>query len=495
MQENKTSYRKIFQATTIFGGVQVFNIIIGIIRSKFIAILLGPEGMGISGLLTSTIGFISGLTGFGLGTSAIKNVSAANASGNKKRIAVIVIVLRRLVWITGLLGTIITIILSPWLSKITFGNKNYTFAFILLSVTLLLNQISTGQSVLLRGTHRLKELAKSGMAGSALGLLITVPLYYFMRLKGIVPGIIISSVIALFFTWYYASKVKIDRVYVSKTRTFAEGKDMIKMGFMISLSGLITYGTSYLLRIYISNTGGVEQVGLYSAGFAIIGTYVGMIFTAMGTDYYPRLSAVASNNNQSRELINQQSEVAILILGPLFAFLIIFFNWIVILLYSTQFIAIIEMVHWAVLGMYFKAATWSIGFILLAKGASRTFFWNELAGNFYIFLFNIAGYKLAGLEGLGISFMAAYIVYFIQVFLVASVKYSFYFNKVFYRVAIIQFILSLLCFLFTRILSSSYTFIIGSLLIILSGLHSFKELDKRIDLVRLLKSKLKNVQN
>ena len=259
MPESKQSYRQIFKATTLFGGVQVFNILIGIIRSKFIAVLLGPEGMGISGLLTSTTGFISGLTGFGLGTSAVKNVSSANATGNKTRMSIVVTVFKRLVWITGLLGMIVTIVLSPWLSKITFGNKDYTFAFILISVTLLLNQISTGQGVLLRGTHRIKELAKSGMAGSLLGLLITIPLYYFLRLKGIVPGIIISSIIALIFTWYYSSKVKIEKVYVSKARTIAEGRDIIKMGFMISLSGLISYGVSYLIRIYISNTGGVGR--------------------------------------------------------------------------------------------------------------------------------------------------------------------------------------------------------------------------------------------
>ncbi|NSW94260.1 MAG: oligosaccharide flippase family protein, partial [Bacteroidales bacterium] len=122
MTEDQKSYRQIFKATTLFGGVQVFNIIIGIIRSKFIAVLLGPEGMGISGLLTSTTGFISGLTGFGLGTSAVKNISEANATGNRERISVVVTVFRRLVWITGLLGMVVTIILSPWLSKITFGN-------------------------------------------------------------------------------------------------------------------------------------------------------------------------------------------------------------------------------------------------------------------------------------------------------------------------------------------------------------------------------------
>ncbi|MEG2281843.1 MAG: O-antigen translocase, partial [Rikenellaceae bacterium] len=61
-QSDKKAYRDIVKATSVFGGVQVFNILIGIVRSKIIAILLGPEGMGISGLLQSATSLITGLT-------------------------------------------------------------------------------------------------------------------------------------------------------------------------------------------------------------------------------------------------------------------------------------------------------------------------------------------------------------------------------------------------------------------------------------------------
>src|SRR5512145_1933677 len=129
MSEQVASYRQIMKATSLFGGVQVFNIILSIIRSKFIAVLLGPAGMGISGLLTSATGLISSLTNFGLTTSAVKDVATANASGHQMRISIIVTVLRRLVWITGTLGALITLIFSPWLSQYTFGNSSFTIAF------------------------------------------------------------------------------------------------------------------------------------------------------------------------------------------------------------------------------------------------------------------------------------------------------------------------------------------------------------------------------
>jgi O-antigen/teichoic acid export membrane protein len=483
MSDQQTSYRQIMKATSIFGGVQVFQIIIQVIRSKFIAVLLGPAGMGIVGLLTSTTGLISSLTNFGLGTSAVKDVAAANASGNDIRIATIVTVLRRWVWITGLLGTILTLILSPWLSQLTFGNRDYTLAFIWLSITLLFQQLSTGQLVLLQGMRKLQHLAKASITGSLFGLFISVPIYYFYGIDGIVPAIILSSITTMVLSWYFAGKVVIQPVVVTRVRTLAEGREMLKMGLMISLTGLIGLGVAYLVRIYISHKGGVAQVGLYNAGFMIINTYVGLVFTAMGTDYYPRLAGVASDRSKTNNAINQQAEIAVLILAPILAVFLVFISWIVILLYSTKFVEISGMIHWAALGMFFKATSWAIAFILLAKGASKLFFWNEVVANIYMLALNLIGYKLYGLDGLGISFLIGYLFYLLQVYFVTKFKYSFAFDGVFYKIFSVQLLIAIMCFLTIKMISAPYSYLIGSLLIIVSTLYSLKELDKRIGLM------------
>ena len=482
MSEQQSSYRQIMKATSIFGGVQVFQILIGIIRSKFIAVLLGPLGMGISGLLTSTTGFVAALTNFGLSTSAVRDISAAHSTGNETRLATVSKVFRRWVWVTGLLGAVLTAALSPWLSQLTFGNRDYTYAFIWISITLLLNQISAGQSVMLRGMRQIRYMAQASLTGSIIGLFTTIPLYYFYGVKGIVPGIIVTAVTSLILTWYYARKLNIKPIYVSKARTIAEGKGMLKMGFMISLSGLITLGAAYIVRIFISNTGGVDQVGLYNAGFAIIGTYVGMVFTAMSTDYYPRLAAVSNSNEKCKEVINQQAEIAILLLAPILMIFLVYINWVVIILYSTKFTPINDMILYAALGMFFKAASWSMAFIFLAKGASQLFFWNELITNIYLLGLNIIGYKYFGLKGLGVSFMVAYFLYVIQVYFVSRYKYQFSFTPEFYKIFGLQFGLAVICLVLVKLLSNPYSYIVGSLFIIASVYMAYKELDKRLDL-------------
>jgi O-antigen/teichoic acid export membrane protein len=479
------------KATSLFGGVQVVNIVIAIVRSKVIAVFLGPAGMGIAGLLTSSTGLVKALTNFGLGTSAVRNIAASYASKDDNRVRKTVVVFRRLVWITGLIGTVSTVVLAPILSELSFGNKDYTIAFMWLGITLLLQQLASGRMVILQGTRKLKLLAKANLLGSIIGLLVSVPLYYYQGVAGIVPALVITALTTFLVAWYFANQVQVESISVTRKETIDEGKGMLKMGFMLSLSGLITMGASYIIRIFISKTGSLEDVGLYSAGFAIIGTYVGLVFSAMGTDYYQRLSGVAHDNEKAKSLINQQAEIAVLILAPILAVFLIFIYWVIVLLYSTQFVAANGLIQWAALGMYFKAVSWSIGYLFLAKGASKVFFWSEVLSNAYLLLFNLLGYKYFGLTGMGISFLISYILALIQVYFISKVKYSFFFSLEFYKIFGIQFVLGLSCFIAVQFLRAPYTYMVGVPLIIFSICYSIIELDKRLELKTLI-NKYKN---
>jgi O-antigen/teichoic acid export membrane protein len=321
--------------------------------------------------------------------------------------------------------------------------------------------------------------------------MISTPIYYFFKINGIVPSIILMSLASLLRTWYYSRKVKFEKVTVNKTEILTEGKDMLKLGFMIGLSGLISLFASYLLRIYISNTGGIEQVGLYTAGFAFINTYVSLISSAMGTDYYPRLSAVAHDNNRSRVMINQQAEVTLLILGPIITTFIIYIHLIIIIFYSKQFIPVDEMLNYGAIGTFFKATSWAIAFIILAKGNSQLFFVNELSGNIYMLCFNIIGYKFLGLTGLGISFMVGYFVYHVQVWLISKHKFEFYFNNEAYKIFLVQFLFSGVSIFLVKFIGGITSYIIGTLIILIASTHSFIEINKRISVSSFLKKLLK----
>jgi len=265
---------------------------------------------------------------------------------------------------------------------------------------------------------------------------------------------------------------------------------MLRMGIMLSLSSITVLAASYLVRIYISHKGGVEQVGLYNAGFAIVNSYVGMVFTAMGTDYFPRLSGFIHDREKAMSTVNDQAEIALLILAPIITIFLIFINWVVILFYSNEFTGIRNMIHFAVLGMFFKAISWPIAYIFIAKGHTKLFFYNELIANSYFLGLKIAGYHLGGLDGVGFAFLINYFLYFIQVYVVAVKKYEFKFTKEFGKVFRIQFAIGVLCFISVKLLKAPYVYIPGSIFIVLSTWYSLKELNNRMALISLIRSKI-----
>ncbi len=491
MSENKVSYRQIMKSTSIFGGVQVFNILIAIIRSKFVAVLLGPAGMGIMGLLTTTLSMVGAATNFGLSTSAVRDIAEAHNTQNHEKIKETISIFRKLIWLTGILGMGLTIVLSPFLSKLTFGNYNYTLAFIALSITLLIGQLAAGQIVLLQGLRKIKWLAKAGLFASLLGLITSLPLYYFFGQDGIVPALIVTAIFLFFINYYFANKIDVDSEFISIKAALKKGKGMLKLGFMLSLSGMITAFCSYIIRIFIANDGGVEDVGLYNAGFTLISVYIGMVFTAMATDYYPRLAGANKNTETSNSIINQQSEIALLILAPLICTFLIFINCIIILLYSTKFLPISEMVHWAMLGVYFKSVSWAIGYLILAKGDSKFFFWNELISSAYLLMFNVIGYKIAGLTGLGVSFLLGYILHFFQMLYVSTKFYHFRLEKSLLKIFLVSITFGVICFIVATNLQGLLMYTIGSCNIIGVIFFSFHFLNKKLNLVELFNSKFK----
>lgn len=479
-------FKEGLKATGLFGGVQIFKILISIINTKFVAVLLGPTGIGIQGLLNSTTGMISNVSGLGLGTSAVRDVSAAYSSGEQSKFNRIVSIFRRLVWYTGLLGLLICAFGSPLWSKSAFGNLDYIWAFIILSITILLGQISSGQGVVLQGTRSFKNMAKSSIIGSVLGLFTGIPSYFLWGIKGIVPAMVLSSITSICLTHYYSKKIKTEKVVLSFKEVFSEGNIMLKMGVFVAIQSFLNLLCAYLVRIYISHTGTIADVGLYNSGFNIIGTYVGMVFTAMGTEYYPRLSSYANDRDSFVNAINQQLELALLLVAPLISFFLIFGELAITILYSTKFLGATMMIMWGVFGIFFKVPSWCIGFAFLAKGDSKAFFWNEFISEIVLLTFNISLYSIWGLNGLGISFLLGYVYYLIQCYVVCKIRYDYSMDPIILKIFIPQFILSSLIFFISAEFPPIIKYTVGMFLSLVSMYLAYKKLNKKLDVKGLV---------
>jgi antigen flippase len=132
------------------------------------------------------------------------------------------------------------------------------------------------------------------------------------------------------------------------------------------------------VRIMVLRRIGYEATGFYQAAWTLGGVYVGFILQAMGTDFYPRLTAAADDNDQCNRLVNEQTEVGLLLAGPGILATLALAPLVLRLFYSSGFLAAVGVLRWICLGSLLQVVTWPMGYVLIAKGRQALFFGTEM---------------------------------------------------------------------------------------------------------------------
>ena len=406
-----SSYGQILKSSSIIGGAQGLNYIIGMVRTKFVAVLLGPSGVGLVGLYMSATSLVGAFSELGIGSSGVREVAEAHGKGAPEQIAQTIKTLRRACWVTGILGWFLTAALSYPLSIWTFGSGAKTWEIALLGATLLLGSISGGQTALLQGVRRIGDLARLNVVSVLATTLIAVFLYYWLGERGIVPVLLITAVFNLAASWWFARRVEVDDVDQPIAETWLNSKRLVGLGLAIMWSGLLNAGVALAIRSLIVRNVGIEANGIYQAAWGISGMFASFILGAMGYDFYPRLTAVADDNHATRKLINEQTEIGILLALPGIIGTLAFAPLVMRIFYTTKFLPGAYLLPWFVLGVFGKVISWPMGFILLAKGASRWFVAIETAIVAINLILSIVFLHWIGLWGVALAFMCIYVCY------------------------------------------------------------------------------------
>ena len=177
-------------------------------------------------------------------------------------------------------------------------------------------------------------------------------------------------------------------------------------------------GALFLLRVFVTREFGVDGAGQFQAANAISMVYVGFVLQAMGTDFYPRLTAVADDNRRCNKLVNEQAEISILLALPGVLATLAFAPWVIHFFYSSKFDIAGQILCWQVAGMFLRVLSWPMGFIVLAKGRAAVLFWTDLAAYSVYVALGWFGLKLFGLPGTGMAFLGLYIFHWCMIFAV-----------------------------------------------------------------------------
>ena len=477
MKESDNSYRSILKGTSIFGGVQVFQMLIALIRGKFVAILLGPEGMGISSLLNSAATPLQQFSSLGINLAIVKEVSATQS--DTSRLTIVIALCRKILLFTALLGAVACLILSPWLSEWTFGSADHSLWFVLLSVFIFITTMSNGEMSILQGLHHVKDLARSSLIGSAIGLLTGIPLYYLFGVNGIVPAMIIIALSTFICYRLYLCKHSSSPA-INLKEHWPTIKRLIILGLTMMLASLIGSFVIYLINVYVREQGSTTDVGLYQAATSISSQYVAVIFSAMALDYFPRLTAAGNDTPRVNTIVNRQSEIISYIISPISCVLIISAPLIVRLLLASTFHDTIPLIQCMGISLYLKALAYPLGYISFSKGDKRTFLLLEgIFGNLLNLSLSLLMYHSFGLIGLGYSQILVFLITWAIYLVICRKLYDYHADRKILRTEILLAAPVILCYMSVTALSWPLSYIISVPVVIILGYLSFIRLKSR----------------
>jgi PST family polysaccharide transporter len=417
--EPPSSFGQIIRSSSIMGSASVINILVGIARLKAAAVLVGPAGVGLIGLFQNLVASASAIASLGIGGSAARQIAHSVAAGDANKLAV---TRRALLWFTAalmIIGGTVFWGLSSWIAELVLGDRSLSGAIRWLSLGIVLSVAMTSQTALLVGFRRIGDAARVTIVSGAASTLIGIGALLAFGNRALVAYVLLPPIAAVVVGYFYTRRLPRNPAAQFKLPELSsEWRILAALGTAYMTAGLAALLSQLAVRALIQRQLGPIALGHFQAGWAISMTYIGFVLQAMGTDYFPRISAAVSDPKTANRLVNEQTEVALLLAGPVLLVTLAGSPWILQLLYSSAFTEAAAMLRWQILGDLLKVASWPIGFLVLANGNTRSYMMGESLSVVFVLL-SWVGLPLMGVEAAGVAFLGMYVVYLPVIYAIA----------------------------------------------------------------------------
>jgi len=470
------SYGQILKSSSIMGGASGLVMLLSMIRLKFAALLIGTAGVGLIASYIAIQNVFNTLAGMGIQSSAVREIATAVSKDDEQAIARLVMTLRRICWLTGGVGMLTMVALSPVLSQLTFGSYEYAQDIAALGLVVLMVNLANGQLALLQGMRRIGHVALTHTIGAFFGTLIAVGFYYWLGIRGVIPALVSIAAINMGVVWHFARRISLAKIDLTWLQTLHEARAMIKLGLVVMWTALMVSGTTYFSVVVIAREFDLNAVGLYSAAFALSGISVNLVLGAMATDYYPRLTSIVSDKGVMNRLVNEQTEVALLLASPGLVAVIAFAPWLLHMFYAPEFMAASSPLQWFVLGCLGRVISFPLGFVILALGKARWYLLTETSANFVHIVMIIIGLEWFGVTGVAIAFFIMNVGYIAVVFLASRHLIGFSWSNECLRTIGYTVTASLVTFIACQLLAVWQATLFGVVLTIAISVFSLREL-------------------
>ena len=406
------SFRDSLRASSMIGGSQVVTVLATLVKMKVAALVLGPAGVGLVGLYANLISAAGSISAIGIGTTGVRQIVKSEAAGDELATAHT----RRAMFWGGLAlaasSGLAFWVLSDWIAQDILSDESRSGDVRWLSIGVALTVAAAFQVALLTGLRRIADLARVNVAAGILGAVIGLLGLWVWPSHGVLVLALTPPLLSFLLgrlAIAYIGKPVGPRTQIGSLVT--EWRAMALPGIVFMLSGVAALVGQLAVRTMIQRELGTDSLGYFQASWSISVTYLGFVLVAMGTDYFPRLTGIITDRIAAVKLINEQTEVSLLLCAPVILGLLSLSPWLISLLYSADFHPAIEVLRWQLVGDVFKVMSWPLGFILLAKGRGGVFLATEVFGATLFAALVFIGLPRMGLPATGAAFLVGYIVY------------------------------------------------------------------------------------
>jgi len=396
--------KDLIKTTTAISGTEIALMVVAIIRNKYLAVSIGPQGFGIYGLIQSFFSLASIFSGAWLAAGATKFTSEYN---NKNDDITVQKIASLSIGLTAVLSLVITfafIIAQKPIRKIFLSKEVLSIYFILFAASFLGASLRPVFIALLQGLKQVKSVVVFRIIISLIDIIFVIVLVYFFDLIGFFISIFATSVVAILII-YKQLKKHVGQFYLPMLNENIT-KRLLYFGSSSIFLGVLYFGGQYFLRFIIIKNINIAAVGLLQAAMGIM-NYMGIFNRGAVFHFYPEVSEEISISDRTRK-INDYLRFILLINIPITVLAILFGKQILLLLYSSRFLPLSDLLFWFFLVHLMSCIANTFHSNLMGMGLVKNFTLFGILGTLLLLVVPILFIKKYGLASVAIGYLLSY---------------------------------------------------------------------------------------
>ena len=408
--------------TSVLTGIStVIKLVSAFVINKVIALYIGPTGLAIVGQLQSFTSIITTFSNGAISSGIVKYTAEYQDIEEKKKIFSSSIVISL---ICSLIISIFLFGFSDYLSELILKDIQYSSVFIIFGATIFLFALNMVLISILNGQKEIKKYVLVNIAGSIFSLVFTSILIMQLNLMGALYAMVLNQSVMFFVTLAFVIKSSWFKLEYFKQGLDKESLSKLSKYSLMAIVSALTVPVSHLIiREYIGENLGWDSAGYWQGIWYISTMYLMLVTTTLGVYYLPRLSEIQDNKELRKEIFSGYKIIMpIVILASLIIFLLK--EYVILIAFSKDFMPMMELFAWQLIGDVIKIASWLLAYLMLAKAMTKVFIYTEVLFSALFVGLSILFVDKFGLVGITYAYSLNYFLHLIMMIFIFRKRFE-----------------------------------------------------------------------